>query len=244
MPSQSERELAATKKAVPGHFGVALTPAQETGGLRSMDNDPAQKAGHFHPMRKTTLSLFARSSALALTLGLAATGFAQNPLDDTSGDQPPRPGLSTAASRALKAKELTFLLNATQASLTEMEIGRLAAAKSSHNEIKAVGEMLAEDHAKTNSRLQALAERRGVNVPAQLPAENATVVEDLQNTTAGPGFDNRVVGQLVKDQRRNVSEFEAAASTVQDPEVREFAAKTLPTLKAQLEKIEEILRSL
>ncbi len=174
---------------------------------------------------------FVRSSALALTLAFAATSQAQNPLDDRSATR-------------TSARDTTFLLNATQAALTDIELGRIAAERSAQSNIKTTGQALALNQMQTQAELQALAERRKVNVPTELPAESAVAVEDLESTTPGPGFDRRIVGQLVREQRKALGEFENAARNSRDPEIRSFAARKLPALQSQLERVEELNRSL
>jgi putative membrane protein len=45
---------------------------------------------------------------------------------------------------------------------------------------------------------------------------------------------------MVKDHREDIKEFEDEAQNGQDPDAKAFAARTLPTLKVHLKRIEAI----
>jgi putative membrane protein len=44
----------------------------------------------------------------------------------------------------------------------------------------------------------------------------------------------------VDDHKKDVSEFQDASQNAKDPDVKQWAAKTLPTLQAHLQKAEQI----
>jgi putative membrane protein len=45
---------------------------------------------------------------------------------------------------------------------------------------------------------------------------------------------------MVKDHQKDVADFENASKTSADPQVRQFAAETLPTLQEHLQQAEKI----
>lgn len=53
---------------------------------------------------------------------------------------------------------------------------------------------------------------------------------------SGNDFDKAYMKHMVDDHKKDVSEFEKASRSAKDPEVKAFAAKTLPTLKAHLQQ--------
>jgi putative membrane protein len=57
---------------------------------------------------------------------------------------------------------------------------------------------------------------------------------------SGDAFDREYVNMMVKDHEKDVKEFEKASTKAKDPDVRAFAAKTLPTLREHLQQVRDI----
>lgn len=78
--------------------------------------------------------------------------------------------------------------------------------------------------------------------PRGLPKANdkqAGTYRDLE-ATSGAEFDKKFLATAVKSHRKCVKNFEKASTDADDSEVKAWAAKTLPTLQAHLEKAEEL----
>jgi len=56
----------------------------------------------------------------------------------------------------------------------------------------------------------------------------------------GAAFDKAYMSMMVKDHEKDVKEFEKAAETLKDTDLRTWASKTLPTLQQHLNMIKEI----
>jgi putative membrane protein len=57
---------------------------------------------------------------------------------------------------------------------------------------------------------------------------------------SGDAFDREYINMMVKDHEKDVKEFEKASTQAKDPDVRAFAAKTLPTLREHLQQVRDI----
>jgi putative membrane protein len=57
---------------------------------------------------------------------------------------------------------------------------------------------------------------------------------------SGDAFDREYISMMVKDHEKAVKDFEKASTKAQDPDVRAFAAKTLPTLREHLQQVRDI----
>jgi putative membrane protein len=57
---------------------------------------------------------------------------------------------------------------------------------------------------------------------------------------SGDAFDREYINMMVKDHEKDVKEFEKASMKAKDPDVRAFAAKTLPTLREHLQQVRDI----
>jgi putative membrane protein len=147
--------------------------------------------------------------------------------------------LSAAAGSALNSDDLTFVKNAAEGGKAEVELGRLAADKSSNLEVKAFANRMIRDHAKADQQLSSLAASKGVDLPSGKGLMNDATFLKLK-VLSGKAFDKAYVGAMVDDHKKDVAEFEKQSESAQDPDVKKFAAKTLPTLREHLTSIEKL----
>lgn len=137
----------------------------------------------------------------------------------------------------LDKQDLEFVQKAAAGGLAEVAQGKLAETKSQNADVKAYAAMLQKDHTAANDELKALAERKGVTLPTTLPAKEQKEIEKLSK---GRHFDEDFTEESVKDHKKDIKEFEKASKSAKDPDVKAFAAKTLPTLQAHLQHAEQL----
>lgn len=131
-----------------------------------------------------------------------------------------------------------FLGDAAEAGMAEVEMGKLAAQKAANAEIKKFGQMMTTDHTKANTELKVLAAKKNIALPGDIGSLRSTV--DGLSKLSGADFDKEYVDEMVDGHETDVAAFEKQASSAKDPDVKAFAAKTLPTLKRHLEMIKAI----
>jgi putative membrane protein len=98
--------------------------------------------------------------------------------------------------------------------------------------------MMIDDHGKANNELKALAAKKNVTLPADEGSHKT--VKDRLTPLTGTAFDKAYVDAMLTDHNNDIKAFEYQANSGSDPEVKAFAAKTLPTLKKHLEAIEAV----
>ncbi len=98
---------------------------------------------------------------------------------------------------------------------------------------------MVNDHSKANEQLKELASKEGVTLPDNLSAKDKMLKQRLEKLS-GPNFDRAYMENMVKDHKKDVAEFNRESTSGKDNAVKEFAAKTLPTLKEHLKKAESI----
>ena len=141
------------------------------------------------------------------------------------------------------AADHQFIMKAAQGGMAEVELGRLAKQHASNDKVKEFGERMVTDHSKANDELKKIASEKGATVPSTLdPKDQATV--DRLSKLNGSEFDRAYMQDMVKDHRTDVAEFKREANSGDDPDVKAFAAKTLPTLEDHLKMAEEIQKEL
>ena len=123
----------------------------------------------------------------------------------------------------------TFVKTAALDGMTEVELGKLAATKSSTSDVKRFAQKMVQDHEQANQQLTAIARSKGVPVPTRLDAKHEAMVKEL-SAKSGAAFDSAYASHMAKAHTSAVALFEAASQS-SDPELAAFARKTLPTLQ-------------
>jgi putative membrane protein len=159
-----------------------------------------------------------------VALAMAGPAFAQK-----SQSQP-----KTSAPAASKpGSDQKFVMDAAKGGMAEVELGKLAQDKGSNDQVKNFGKRMADDHGKANDELQTLARNKNITLPSDLdPKDKAT--KDRLSKLSGPAFDRAYMAAMLQDHKKDVSEFKRESTSGHDPDVKAFAAKTLPTLEEHL----------
>jgi putative membrane protein len=134
-----------------------------------------------------------------------------------------------------------FLITASIGNLQEVSAGQLAAEKGKRAEVRSFGQMMTKDHGQAEQQLLRLAQRKSIALPA---AATGGIQPDPALKNAGDNFDKLYVHAMVSAHRNTVQMFETYAVTGKDPDVRAFAQRNLPALKAHLTAILAIDRQL
>ncbi len=123
---------------------------------------------------------------------------------------------------------------ATQAAVANMfgaQSATLALHKTSSPEIKSFAHRLANDHGTTGSSLRRITARRSdIALPESPDARHLDMLREL-SSKQGPDFDKAYVAAQRAAQQETVTLVSAYAQNGSDPELKAFAAKTLPTLQ-------------
>ena len=135
-----------------------------------------------------------------------------------------------------------FVKEAAAGGRAEVELGKMAADKAMDPRVKAFGQRMADDHGKAGDELNALAQNKHILVPDTIdPKDKAS--HDRLMRLSGAAFDRAYMDAMVKDHETDVRVFQDESRTGQDPEVKEWASKTLPTLQEHLRLAREADRA-
>lgn len=146
---------------------------------------------------------------------------------------------TNAANSGVSAADRAFARKAAQDGLAEVELGRLAADKASSDEVKSFGRQMVDDHQKANDELKQIAQSKGIDLPADTDSGHKAKMSKLQKLS-GADFDRAYVKDMVKDHKKDVKLFEKEADKGKDPELKQFAQKTVTTLHEHHQKIDQI----
>lgn len=174
-----------------------------------------------HAPLKTALA----AALLGLALGASAQNTGTAPATGTASPK--------SAPRTVDRSDLRFMEHAAQGGLAEVRMGEMAKERAAHAQVKSFGERMVQDHGKANQELKAVASNKGMTLPEAPDRSHQRDVEKLMKLQ-GAEFDRAYMQHMVDDHRKDVKDFEKAARDAKDPDVKAFAAKTLPTLQDHL----------
>lgn len=133
----------------------------------------------------------------------------------------------------LSSKDYKFVTSAVQGGTMEVTLGQLAAQKGSDPSVRAFGERMVQDHQKANQELTQLISQKGATVPETSTKKGEKMTEHLQGLS-GADFDKAYIKHMVSDHKTDIKEFQTAAEKSDDADLKNWAAKTLPTLQEHL----------
>jgi putative membrane protein len=168
-----------------------------------------------------------RSIFAVLALALSFGAYAADKKSDSSG-------------KASKS-DASFMKEAANDSMAEIELGKVAQQKSQNADIKAFGQRMVDDHTKASEELKPIADKMGVALPTAAEGKHGKMVKDLSNREKN--FDREYVNAMVKDHEKAVKLFEKTSKKGDSEEVRQFAAKQLPVLQEHLKMARDLRKT-
>jgi putative membrane protein len=171
-----------------------------------------------------------RMLILTVICGLIATAaFAQTPRPRTPQSAPG----ATAAEPAPSAQG--FVDKVAISDMFEIQSSQLALSKQPDKDTKPFAQKMVADHQKTSKELKSLVDGGKVKatLPSALDAEHQKMLDDLK-AKSGKDFDQNYDQIQVKAHQDAVALFSAYATGGDDPELKKWAAKTLPHLERHL----------
>jgi putative membrane protein len=132
-----------------------------------------------------------------------------------------------------KEKDAAFLSKAAEINIEEIALGQLAMEKGTMKAVSELGKMMDVDHTKCLKGLSELAKEKNIVIPAGLTPDAEEAYKKLEHKN-GIHFDEEYCDMMVKGHENAITMFDKAATECSDPDIRDWATKTLPSLKAHL----------
>jgi putative membrane protein len=130
-------------------------------------------------------------------------------------------------------------MKAALGGLAEVAGGQTAAGTASSADVRNFGSRMVQDHSKANEELKQLATLKGVSLPTQLDAGHKKILDEIAKKT-DTAFDKAYMADMVKDHEEDVAEFQKQSTSAQDPDLKIWVTKTLPTLQEHLKMAKAI----
>ena len=142
------------------------------------------------------------------------------------------------AAAPLFAADEAWMTKVAKGGMAEVELGKLASEKGTTDAVKNFGKRMVDDHSKANDELKTLAGNKKVPLPSEISPEDKAL-RDRLTRLSGHAFDQAYIKAMVSDHVKDVNAFKLEAKSGADPDVKAWAAKTLPTLEEHLKMARE-----
>jgi putative membrane protein len=148
------------------------------------------------------------------------------------------PGTSTT-SVVTDEKSKEFLTKAANSGMAEVQLAKMAQQKATIDAVKNFAAMLEKDHTAVGEQVKTFAGQRNVTLPTTPSDDKQKMVTDMEKKT-GKDFDREFISMMVKSHNDGISLFEDTRANASDVDVKNFADKTLPTLRMHLDSAKAI----
>ncbi|MFC5271110.1 DUF4142 domain-containing protein [Adhaeribacter terreus] len=202
-------------------------------------------------MKKITLNV-----ALALFIGLVSacetkretteetTTTTENGMatDENVGMEMPQDTTSIVTGKPgvpVYVSDADFVAMAASGGMLEVELGKVAAEKGTHADVKKFGKLMSTDHSKANTELKDLASKKGWVRPASMLPDHQKTYDRISQLS-GADFDRDYMAEMVLDHETDVAMFEQATQKATDTDLKAWTSKTVPTLRAHLDMARNI----
>ncbi|MGA8435429.1 MAG: DUF4142 domain-containing protein, partial [Methyloceanibacter sp.] len=134
-----------------------------------------------------------------------------------------------------------FIQKGAMSDMYEVQAGKLAAEKGQSDAVKQFGQQMVDAHTKTTDELMGIVKSKNikVDVPTKLDSEHQKLIDDL-NSASAKDFDKTYASQQVDAHQNAVKPFKKYAEDGDDPDVKQFAAKTLPAIEHHLDEAKKL----
>jgi putative membrane protein len=144
------------------------------------------------------------------------------------------------ASAALSSADRDFARKAASGGMAEVQAAQLAQQKAGSPQVKDFASRMITDHTQANNELQQIAQQESITLPSRPNRKEMAAERKLQGMS-GTSFDRGYAQDELRDHQQDVALFRKEASSGQDPALKEFAQKTLPTLQQHLQMAQALV---
>lgn len=172
------------------------------------------------------------------TTGSATTGSGSSTTGSGTAGTTPTNGGSGKNLNSLSSAEVCFLDKAAASNQFEIQASQLALQKSTNSAVKKVAQMIISDHQTAGAKLKTLAASYGAVPSSQVNTQQQQLLQTLRGQS-GKNFDLVYLTQQVASHNEAINLFTSYSQPASAPaaDVRQFAAQTLPALKAHLQMV-------
>lgn len=151
-------------------------------------------------------------------------------LNTNNANRTASPTTSPVTSAPVRTDDRAFAMEVAQNGMAEIALARLAARNAQSADVKRFAQRVITDHTKVSNELKQIAASKSITLPADTTDAQKATVSRL-TALKGAEFDREFMTLMAENHDKSVTAFQEVARNGTDPEIKAFAAKTLPTLE-------------
>ena len=142
--------------------------------------------------------------------------------------------MTSPANGALAKGDEKIVIGMAQGNMAEVAAAKLALANGQSAEVKTFAQQMVDDHTKALADVTALAQAKGVTLPADVDPKHEAMAAKLAKLK-GAKFDQTYMAQAgVNDHKQMHAKLKKDEAAAKDADVKALAAKMLPTVEQHL----------
>ena len=150
-----------------------------------------------------------------------------------------------AASQSMSGGKLSngdekALKDMAPANINEVAAGKIALNKAESSDVKAYAQKMVDDHSAALTKVQTVAEQKGVTLPTEPDAKHKTMAAKLEKQS-GAEFDKMYMTNAgTQDHKMVLSTLQSDAKKIKDPDVKALADAHTPVVEEHLKSAQEM----
>lgn len=183
---------------------------------------------------KTLKGLLAVSAVVAMfsTAGVQAQTQPSAAQKDAVGQTGSNAKLSAGDEKAVK--------DMAQANINEIAAAKIALNKAQSSDVKAFAQKMVDDHGAALTKVQTVAQQKGVTLPTEPDAMHKAMAANLEKQS-GDAFDKMYMENAgTKDHQMVLSKLQSDAKMIKDPDVKALADAHTPVVEQHLKSAQQM----
>jgi putative membrane protein len=145
-----------------------------------------------------------------------------------------------AGQAVLSSADKAFIQQAGIGGTCELQLSSLVDKRSSDPDVRRFAQRMLDDHSRTAAELNAILAHKNVSAPDDImDPEHTSLKSQLQQLNSAD-FDRLYMATMVKDHQQALAAFQAEAIGGGDPDVKQFAARQVATIREHLAQAQSI----
>jgi putative membrane protein len=153
----------------------------------------------------------------------------------------PLPVIAADTPSTLDKQEQAFVAKATADNAMQIELSKVAQARSSSPQVRALAKRIIDDHEALNRKFTDFSVAKKAHGQAHgTPPEDVTEDKLRLQQLQAEALDQAFAGMMVKEHQKIIPLYEQAAKDGHDPKLRQIAEQGLPMLRDHLQRAHAI----
>lgn len=146
----------------------------------------------------------------------------------------------TDSSTKLSSGDEKALKDMAQANINEIAAAKIALKKAQSSDVKAFAQQMVEDHSAALTKVQAVAQQKGLALPTKPDAKHKAMAAKLEKQSGG-AFDKMYMENAgTKDHKMVLSTLQNDTKKIKAPDVKALADAHLPVVMQHLKSAQQI----